>query len=179
MRDLHVRAGRLTQQPQLTILREMARAQLALLLAAATCAAAAVGPANSCCHLSAGCVTTPAAPNPCGDCTKSGFCESYRFHGSKIIDHEWGMALDSWMDPKVVPAAPGYGGEVYWKLCYSSDTMDKTSPAEFHRRCDQYNKTVTVAHNTLGPDTSGTLGRPDSLVGVTFGGFVRSLPLVH
>merc|ERR1719272_1595653 len=48
--------------------------------------------------------------------------------------------------------------------------MTKT-PAEFHKRCDQYNKTVTVAHNSLGPGSSGTLGRPDSLIGRTFGGF--------
>jgi hypothetical protein len=55
--------------------------------------------------------------------------------------------------------------------------MNKTT-TEFHKRCDQYNKTLTVGHNSLGPGTSGTINRPDSLIGRTFGGFVRScMPL--
>ena len=98
--------------------------------------AAAVGPAaaNPCCgDTPAGCVTTPSAPNPCGDCIRHGMCESYLFPGSKIISHEYGMALDSWMDPKVVPKKPGY--ERYWKLCYSTHTMN-ASATEFHMRCD-------------------------------------------
>ena len=148
----------------------MARARLALLLAATAAVGAAA--ANPCCgDTPAGCVTTPSAPNPCGDCIRHGMCESYLFPGSKIISHAYGMALDSWLDESKVPVIPGY--ERYWKLCYSTDTMN-ASPAEFHTRCDQYNYIVTVAHNTLGPASSGTLGRPDSLVGVTFGGFVRS-----
>ena len=93
------------------------------------------------------------------------------FPGTKIISPKWGTALDEMMqhptrDGPVVPA-----GQV-WKLCYSSDTMNRTV-AEFHARCDPHNITLSVAHNSLGRDTSGTLGRPDSLVGVTFGGFVR------
>lgn len=34
-----------------------------------------------------------------------------------------------------------------WKLCYSSFTMDTSTPAEFHKRCDQYKPTFTVAKN--------------------------------
>ena len=97
------------------------------------------------------------------DC--STFAGSPLFPETKIISPEWGTALDIWTNTT---------GQV-WKLCYSSDTMTKT-PAEFHKRCDQYNKTVTVAHNSLGPGSSGTMGRPDSLIGRTFGGFVRSCP---
>jgi len=95
------------------------------------------------------------------DC--STFAGSPLFPETRIVSPEWGTALDGWM-PAGIPA-----GQV-WKLCYSSDTMDKTT-AEFHKRCDQYNKTVSVAKNTLGFDTSGTEGRPDNMKGATFGGF--------
>ena len=93
------------------------------------------------------------------------------FPGTRIISPTWGTALDEMMqhptrDGPVVPA-----GQV-WKLCYSSDTMNRTV-AEFHARCDPHDITLTVAHTFH--VRSGTLGRPDSLVGVTFGGFVRSL----
>ena len=105
------------------------------------------------------------------DC--STFAGSPLFPETKIVSPEWGTALDSMTHRSGVPA-----GQV-WKLCYSSDTMNKTT-AEFHKRCDQYNKTLTVAHNSLGPGSSGTLGRPDSLIGRTFGGFVRScMPLTQ
>jgi hypothetical protein len=33
--------------------------------------------------------------------------------------------------------------------------MDKTSPAQFHKNCDQYAPTVTVAHNAGGPSGRG------------------------
>ena len=103
------------------------------------------------------------------DC--STFAGSPLFPGTKIVSPEWGTALDNMTQQSGVQA-----GQV-WKLCYSSDTMNKTT-TEFHKRCDQYNKTLTVGHNSLGPGTSGTIGRPDSLIGRTFGGFVRScMPL--
>ena len=95
------------------------------------------------------------------------------------------------MQPTGTGPSPVPAGQV-WKLCYSSDTMANTV-AELHSRCDPHNITLTVADNSLkdgyslylrtrffstqnvGPGTSGTLGRPASLVGVTFGGFVSSL----
>ena len=38
-----------------------------------------------------------------------------------------------------------------WALCYSSPNGDpKTSPEEFHRRCDAHERTVSVVRNSLG-----------------------------
>ena len=112
----------------------------------------------------------PVPPGPPGPA----FQGSPMFPETKIISPKWGTALDEMMQhptgtggPSPVPA-----GQV-WKLCYSSDTMPKNSAMDFHSRCDPYNFTLTVAHTFH--VRSGTLGRPDSLVGVTFGGFVRSL----
>ena len=31
------------------------------------------------------------------------------------------------------------------KLCYTTFTMSKTSPAEFHKSCDQYKPTFTAS----------------------------------
>ena len=97
----------------------------------------------------------------------STFAGSALFPETKIVSPEWGTALDGWMS--------GIPDRQIWTLCYSSDTMERTT-AEFHKRCDPYNTTLTVAKNSLGPGSSGTLGRPDNLKGVTFGGFVRPCP---
>eukprot|EP01043_Picozoa_sp_COSAG02_P058674 COSAG02_NODE_7343_length_3054_cov_1034.035533_4_plen_69_part_00 len=48
-----------------------------------------------------------------------------------------------------------------WSLCFSSFTDDATSPSTFHRLCDQYSTTLTVARNSLN---------------YTFGGYVRVPP---
>ena len=124
--------------------------------------------------LAAAASALPAAPEANAGAGAALFPGSPMFPETKIISPKWGTALDEMMQhptgkggPSPVPA-----GQV-WKLCYSSDTMNRTV-AEFHARCDPHNITLSVAHNSLGRDTSGTLGRPDSLVGVTFGGFVRS-----
>ena len=70
------------------------------------------------------------------DC--STFAGSPLFPETKIISPKWGTALGSWLKP---------AGQV-WKLCYSSDTMNKTT-AEFHSRCDQ----VTNPHTPDPPST--------------------------
>ena len=62
------------------------------------------------------------------------------FPESRLITPAQGVLLNSWAKQ---PA------EQHWKLCYTSLTMDKT-PAEFHKLCDQYKPTVTVAHNSGG-----------------------------
>ena len=49
-----------------------------------------------------------------------------------------------------------------WSLCFSSFTDDATTPSTFHRLCDQYSTTLTVARNSLN---------------YTFGGYVRLTPL--
>ena len=73
------------------------------------------------------------------------------FLETQIVTPEWGTLLNDWAKQPV---------DQKWALCYSSDTMNKTTD-EFHKRCDQYAPTVTVAHNSLGR---------------TFGGFVRPSP---
>ena len=58
------------------------------------------------------------------------------FPSSQLITAEHGTKLNSWANMSA-------GQE--WELCYTSFTMDKT-PAEFHKRCDRYWPTITVAH---------------------------------
>lgn len=58
------------------------------------------------------------------------------FPSSQLITAEHGTKLNSWANMSA-------GQE--WRLCYTSFTMDKT-PAEFHKRCDDYYPTITVAH---------------------------------
>ena len=58
------------------------------------------------------------------------------FPSSQLITAEDGAKLNSWANMSA-------GTE--WELCYTSFTMDKT-PAEFHKRCDTYAQTITVAH---------------------------------
>ena len=62
------------------------------------------------------------------------------FPESRLIAPTQGELLNTW--------ANSTGQK--WELCYTSFTMDKTSPAEFHRNCDQYKPTVTVARNSGG-----------------------------
>ena len=63
------------------------------------------------------------------------------FPESRLITPAHAALLNSWAKE---PA------EQTWKLCYTTFTMSKTSPAEFHKNCDQYKPTVTVAHNAGG-----------------------------
>ena len=75
------------------------------------------------------------------------------FPGSRLITDEWGDSLDGWMQAKVKGKQ--------WSLCFSSFTDDATTPSTFHKQCDQYSTTLTVAHNSLN---------------YTFGGYVRLPP---
>ena len=63
------------------------------------------------------------------------------FPESRLITPAHAALLNSWAKE---PA------EQTWKLCYTTFTMSKTSPAEFHKNCDQYKPTVTVVHNAGG-----------------------------
>ena len=63
------------------------------------------------------------------------------FRDSRLITPAQGVLLNSWANQTA-------GQE--WELCYTSFTMDKKTPAEFHKGCDQYKPTVTVAHNAGG-----------------------------
>jgi hypothetical protein len=51
-----------------------------------------------------------------------------------------------------------FGPNVVWERCFSSAEDDSSTPATFHRLCDPYDVTVSVAHNSLG---------------YTFGGFAE------
>ena len=75
-----------------------------------------------------------------GDDCNTFLDRSALFPETQIVTPEWGALLNGWAKQ---PAGQK------WALCYSSDTMDKTA-TEFHKRCDQYTPTVTVAHNSLG-----------------------------
>ena len=74
------------------------------------------------------------------------------FPESRLISPVQGAQLNGWANQTAGRR---------WELCYTSFTMNKTA-AEFHKRCDKYKPTVTVAHNSLNH---------------TFGGFVR-LPFI-
>lgn len=102
------------------------------------------------------------------------------FPGSRLITAEWGTQLNEW-------AGKLAGQE--WELCYTSFTMDKSTPTVFHTSCDRFDHTLSVAHNAGGRACDGThLGfktcQTDSdcrgkrcntnLGNYTFGGFVRS-----
>eukprot|EP01043_Picozoa_sp_COSAG02_P065914 COSAG02_NODE_10093_length_2025_cov_2.793354_2_plen_209_part_00 len=63
------------------------------------------------------------------------------FPASRLITPAQGELLNTW--------AKQTAGQ-QWELCYTSFTMSKDSPAEFHRRCDQYKPTVAVARNSGG-----------------------------
>jgi hypothetical protein len=80
-------------------------------------------------------------------------CADVQFPGSRLITYEWGGSLDGWMKAKVKGKQ--------WSLCFSSFTDDATTPSTFHRLCDQYDTTLTVARNSLN---------------YTFGGYVRVPP---
>ena len=73
------------------------------------------------------------------------------FPDSRLITKAWGDSLDGWM-----PTTQVNGKQ--WSLCFSSFDDDATTPSTFHRLCDRYNTTLTVARNSLN---------------YTFGGYVR------
>jgi hypothetical protein len=73
------------------------------------------------------------------------------FPGSGLISPAQGVRLNDWANQTA--------GRM-WELCYTTSTMAQTA-AEFHKRCDGYKPTVTVARNSLN---------------YTFGGFVRTIP---
>lgn len=87
------------------------------------------------------CVVGPAAAG-------AGAAAGAAFPGSRLVSSVHGAQLNSWANQTVGQR---------WELCYTSFGMNKTA-AEFHRRCDQFKPTITVAHNSLN---------------YTFGGFVR------
>jgi hypothetical protein len=58
------------------------------------------------------------------------------FPGSRLIAPAHGALLNSWANRTA---------EQTWKLCYTTFTMSKTSPAEFHKSCDQYKPTFTAS----------------------------------
>jgi len=122
--------------------------------------------ADNSCHCASGWggVTCSVCVKRCsgrGSCPMSGVCEcdtgyggddcstfldgSPLFNETQIVTQEWGALLNDWAKQ---PAGQK------WALCYSSATMDKTTD-EFHKRCDQYKPTVTVAHNSLGRTFGG------------------------
>eukprot|EP01046_Picozoa_sp_COSAG06_P043031 COSAG06_NODE_5576_length_3392_cov_63.026067_3_plen_145_part_00 len=74
------------------------------------------------------------------------------FLDSRLITKAGGDNLNGWMQAKVKGKQ--------WKVCFSSFTDDATTPSTFHRLCDQYDTTLTVARNSLN---------------YTFGGYVRFL----
>jgi hypothetical protein len=78
---------------------------------------------------------------------------SPHFPVSRLITKAGGDNLDGWMPAK----AKGKR----WSLCFSSFTDDATTPSTFHKQCDQYSPTLTVARNSLN---------------YTFGGYVRLPP---
>jgi hypothetical protein len=80
-----------------------------------------------------------AAPNPAA-----------AFPESRLITPVQGVLLNTWANQTV-------GRK--WKLCYTSFTMSKASPAEFHKGCDQYKPTVAVAHNSGGRGVCGKCPR--------------------
>eukprot|EP01046_Picozoa_sp_COSAG06_P035768 COSAG06_NODE_3878_length_4809_cov_166.836306_6_plen_162_part_00 len=75
------------------------------------------------------------------------------FPGSRLITKAGGDNLNGWMKAKVKGKQ--------WSLCFSSFTDDATTPSAFHKQCDQYSTTLTVARNSLN---------------YTFGGYVRVPP---
>ena len=68
------------------------------------------------------------------------------FPESRLITPPQGALLNSWANQTT-------GQE--WTLCYTSTTMSTASPAEFHKGCDQYKPTVTVARNSGGRGVCG------------------------
>jgi len=62
------------------------------------------------------------------------------FPESRLITPAHGAQLNGWANQAV---------DQKWELCYNSHTMNKTT-TEFHRRCDEFKPTVTVARNSGG-----------------------------
>jgi hypothetical protein len=60
------------------------------------------------------------------------------FPESRLITPAHGAQVNGWANQAV---------DQKWELCYNSHTMNKTT-AEFHKRCDEFKPTVTVARNS-------------------------------
>ena len=69
------------------------------------------------------------------------------FPESRLTTAAQGTQINNWVGP--------LGVGLKWELCYTSFTMDKT-PAEFHKRCDKYNITMTLAHTAFPQVPQGT-----------------------
>lgn len=74
------------------------------------------------------------------------------FTGSELIKPQWGETLNEWA---------GHDGR-FWELCYSTFTdpdavagNDRFSSDSFHRTCDMYDITFSVARNTNYNQTYG------------------------
>ena len=93
------------------------------------------------------CGAGPAAGAGTGTGTGTG-AGAGAFPESQLVSPAQGAQLNTWANQTV---------DQRWELCYTSFGMNRTA-AEFHRRCDQFKPTITVAHNSLNH---------------TFGGFVR------
>ena len=99
------------------------------------------------------------------------------YPGSQLVTVDWGKQLNEWKGK----------ADQRWVLCYSSFTDNSSTPAVFHRQCDIYNNTLSVAHNSGGRACSTSFGacQTDSdcsgssnlckinTGNYTFGGFVR------
>ena len=72
------------------------------------------------------------------------------FPGSRIIASGQGRMINGWA---------GKSPDHKWKLCYSSFTDVKTT-STFHKQCDSFSPTISVAHNSHN---------------FSFGGYVRSV----
>ena len=79
----------------------------------------------------------------CGGASPPAPPSSLPFPESRLITPAQGVQLNAWANQT---------GS--WELCYDSFTMSKTT-AEFHRGCDQFAPTVTVAHNSGGRGVCG------------------------
>ena len=76
------------------------------------------------------------------------------FPSSRILTNEtWGATMNRWAEMEA---------DRRWVLCYSS-FKDAASTDVFHKQCDQFGTTMTVAHNSIGRK---------------FGGFVRLPALI-
>eukprot|EP01043_Picozoa_sp_COSAG02_P034697 COSAG02_NODE_2441_length_8858_cov_31.570271_12_plen_408_part_00 len=92
----------------------------------------------------------------CGEChCVAGYigaecAQTNSFLGSRLIAPEWSGSLDTWMPTSLKGKQ--------WTQCFSSFIDDATTPSTFHKQCDEYDTTLTVARNSHN---------------YTFGGYVR------
>ena len=72
-------------------------------------------------------------------------------HSRIIVNTTWPRILNRWVAAAVDEGKQQRSrAEQRWALCYSSFTDYATSPAVFHRQCDNYTTTLVVARNSLG-----------------------------